>query len=124
MLNKPSVQTYFSGNEEYARHYLPEAFRLLENYLRSASARGDRLAIDKFQRHLKGATITVTLHHRLHLSVPYANRLFGEPLDGAPGHYATEVVVRYTLVNQGRYDNMILEFVPGTGRPGELMIPR
>lgn len=68
--------------------------------------------------------ITVTLHHRLHLSVPYANRLFGEELDGFPGHYATEVAVSYTLLNQGRYDDVILEFVPGTGRPGELMRPR
>jgi len=68
--------------------------------------------------------ITVTLHHRLYLSVPYANRLFGYALDGYPGHYATEIAVSYTLMNQGRYDDVILEFVPGTGRPGLLMRPR
>ena len=68
--------------------------------------------------------ITVTLHHRLYLSVPYANRLFGEWLVGCPGHYATEIAVSYTLMNQGRYDDVILEFVPGTGYPGLLMRPR
>jgi len=71
-----------------------------------------------------GEPITVTLHHRLHLPVPYANRLFGEPLDGCPGHYATEIVVNYTLMNQGGYDDVILEIIPGTGHPGELMLPR
>ena len=65
MLNKPAVQTYFSGNREYARQYLPDAFRILENYLRSAEARGERLAIDKIQRHLKGAAITIRLHHTM-----------------------------------------------------------
>lgn len=71
-----------------------------------------------------GEPITVTLHHRLYLSVPYANRLFGEALAGHPGHYATEIAVSYTLMNQGRYDDVILEIVPGTGRPGQVMLPR
>ena len=56
--------------------------------------------------------ITVTVHHRLYLAIPYANRLFGEPLEGHPGHYATEIVVRTTLMNQGRHDDVIVELRP------------
>ncbi|NLF31659.1 MAG: hypothetical protein GX591_12325 [Planctomycetes bacterium] len=66
--------------------------------------------------------ITVTVHHRLYLAIPYANRLFGEPLEGHPGHYATEIVVRTTLMNQGRHDDVIVELRPDAA--GDLLLPR
>ena len=57
----------------------------------------------------KREDITVTVRHELYLWVPYAGRIFGRELPGWPGHYAKMVSASHTLVNQGRYDNVVRE---------------
>ena len=68
----------------------------------------------------KREDITVTVRHQLYLWVPYAGRIFGRELADWPGHYATRVSASHTLVNQGRYDNVIQEYVPDSY---ELLLP-
>lgn len=68
----------------------------------------------------KREDITVSVRHELYLWVPYANRVFGRRLQGRPGHYATAVTASYTLVNQGRYDNVVTEYSKDTG---EALLP-
>ena len=56
--------------------------------------------------------LTVFVRHMLYLSVPYANRFFGDPLPGGDGDYATEATARYTLTNQGVEDEIDVEVFP------------
>jgi hypothetical protein len=66
--------------------------------------------------------LSVTVRHELILPVPYANRLFGHRLAGWPGQWAVQIAATYTLVNQGRYDNITPEYI--SGAPNELLLPR
>ncbi len=67
--------------------------------------------------------IRVTVHHQFYLSTPYVNAIFGDEIVGNPGHYATEIVAGYTLVNQGRYDTIVLEYDTVGGRENEFLLP-
>ena len=67
--------------------------------------------------------IRVTVHHQFYLSTPYVNAIFGDEIVGNPGHYATEIVAGYTLVNQGRYDTIVLEYDTAVGRENEFLLP-
>ncbi len=55
-------------------------------------------------------TLRVQVRHTLYLSVPYANRIFGDSL--ASGHYGTPVNVTYSLTNQGVEDEIDVEQFP------------
>jgi hypothetical protein len=61
MLNQPGVQTFFSGNEERARSYLPQAFALLTEYRRASANR--IIEIDRFERYFGDVRIEVKVHH-------------------------------------------------------------
>ncbi len=81
--------------------------------------------------------IRVIVTHRLYLPVPYACRIFADGELDSGGHYYTEVTASYVLVNQGRPDNVRIEWVrnnsseeydPPSGGPvevpGETLLPR
>jgi hypothetical protein len=54
--------------------------------------------------------VTVTVTHRCFIGIPFVRAAFGgEPLPGMPGQYASEVKATYTLINQGSFDNVLIE---------------
>lgn len=63
MLHDPQVNTVFSGDEEQARTFLPEAFSFLQECRRSSTATESTLEIDRKQRRIEGGIITLTFHH-------------------------------------------------------------
>ncbi len=74
------------------------------------------------QRYGPTEDLVVTVHHDLILSIPYANRIFGKRLTGNEDYIATQIAATYTLGNQGKYDNVTPEYIPGS--PNELLLPR
>jgi hypothetical protein len=66
--------------------------------------------------------LAVTVRHELVLPIPYANRLFGHRLAGSSGLWAVQIAATHTLINQGRYDTVMPEYIGNA--PSELFLPR
>jgi len=67
---------------------------------------------DNGQQYGDHEDLTVSVRHMLYLSMPYARALFGKPLPGGTGDYATEATATYTLTNQGVEDEIDVEVFP------------
>ena len=65
MLNLPGVQISWTGSEKKARSFIPFAFRILNERRGLLSSVKPSLAIDRLERHVRGAVIEIKIFNNL-----------------------------------------------------------
>jgi len=62
MHNKPGIQVFLSGDKEHARSFVPQAFRVYEQYLRDRENSASRLEDDVLKPRVPGALVRINIH--------------------------------------------------------------